>query len=120
MQLDKTTKIVITVIELILFVLCLLAIVDDFLFFTTKEKATARVINIENNQKRGSSIIELEYYNDFNKIRILTSVKVDGEYRKQVIKNPPGSIAIYYRKFFPKEIYIVNYEYPGWGIYLCF
>jgi len=108
------------IIEVILFILGLLSLIDDSLFLITKREASANIIKVEKLKLPNPYRITLSYYNEFEHKDIITHIDdIDGIYG-QTLPTTGESLSVYYKPYFPKAVYIIDYKHPNIGYLIIY
>ncbi len=100
------------------FTLCgILYLADTIVFINTKRVATATVVRVEVTQSPKPYKATMVYHNTFINDNVVSYVdNIGSNYAKKHI-DVHNHLDIYYRNYFPREIYLVDYKYPN-GYYV--
>lgn len=113
--LKQKASLLLIFLEISLSILGILSLTDDVSFMITKKEANAEVIKIQSLSLPKPYKVTLKYYNEYVNESIISYIdNIDGIYGGKLPK-ATGHVTIYYRKYFPKEIYLADYHVPGIG-----
>jgi len=103
------------ILEIVMAILGILSLADDVIYLSTRRETNAVVINVESLPLPDPYKVTFKYYNQYLHQNVTSYVDdIDGLYGETLPK-PKGALAIYYRKYFPKEVYLVDYHHPNSG-----
>lgn len=92
------------------------ALYTDVNFFLTKRIANATIIGTNDINKSDEISLQLNYYNDYLKGNLKSTISLKQHDFTQVIENGNSQLSILYAKNYPYKIYIENINAPRWGI----
>jgi len=110
----KVLYIILLIIEIILWMLSVLSIIDTCVFIYSKREATAKIEKIEKAEKPKPYILTLIYYNEYEHKYITSKVKnISGLYGRKLDIN--SNINVLYGKRFPSVTYLSDCKHPNYG-----
>lgn len=111
----KRGNLLLLLFELVLGVFGILSLIDNVFFIVMKKETNAEIIKVESLPLPKPYKVTLKYYNEYlNKTIVSYIDDIDGIYGEKLPK-PTGNVSIYYKRYFPKEIYLIDYRYPNSG-----
>lgn len=101
------------IIEGILTLTGILYLADTIVFINTKQVATAIVVRVEVTRSPQPYKATMVYHNDFINDNVVSYIdNIGSNYAKKHI-DVNNHLEIYYRNYFPREIYLVDYKFPN-------
>lgn len=108
---------ILLIIEICLLFLGVLSLIDHSVFLLTKREGVGKVLKIEKLNVPKPYVITIQYFNEYeNKTTVMTVDDIDGRYGAQNLEKwKAGEVCVYYKKYFPRQIYLCTYKYPNFG-----
>lgn len=91
---------------------CLEALYTDLSFFLTRRTANATILKINDLNKPGDVSLQLDYYNDYLKENIKSTLFLKQHDAAQIIREGNSQISVLYAKNYPYKIYIEDINAP--------
>jgi hypothetical protein len=117
--LQKRGNLLLFVIALIFTTLGALKLVDYIVFITTKQQAVATVVKVEKLPMPKPYKVTLVYMNKNVNDNVVTYIDNIGDIYGKRYLEVHNRLNIYYRNYFPREVYLTGYSYPTWS-YVAF
>ena len=110
----KKNKIFVLIIVISFLIISLFSFVDNVLYFITRQEGKAEITRIEKLASPKPYKVYLVYYNSYTQNSEKTYIKnIDEPYGEKL--NVHSQKDIFYRKYFPSEIYLKDYKSPTIG-----
>ncbi|MBD1394809.1 hypothetical protein [Mucilaginibacter glaciei] len=112
--LKRRGNLLLFIAEGLLTLIGILYLADTVVFINTKQIATAMVVRVEVNKKLPQPYkATMVYHNDFINNNVVSYVdNIGTNYAKKHI-DVNNHLEIYYRNYFPREIYLTDYKFPN-------
>ena len=107
-------------ITAIFLIIALYSFIDDILYTISKRVTVAHITKLEKLPVANPYKVYLTYYNEYNNSMEKTYIEsVNTDYGDKL--KVSGKKSIYYRKYYPNEVYFVDYKSPNYGqLFLSF
>jgi len=112
--LQKRGNLLLFIIAVIFTTLGALKLVDYVVFITTKQQAVAMVVKVEKLPMPKPYKVTLVYMNKYVNDNVVTYIDNIGDIYGKRYLEVHNRLHIYYRNYFPREVYLIDYSYPTW------
>ncbi|TSD67247.1 hypothetical protein FFF34_007575 [Inquilinus sp. KBS0705] len=113
--LKKRGNLLLFIVAIVLTCIGVLKLIDYVVFITTKRGAIATVVKVELTHAPKPYKVSLVYLNRYVNDNVVTYIDNIGDVYGKRYLEVHNRLPIYYRNYFPREVYLKHYKYPTWG-----